>query len=154
MDGNSFYLYQYKALREEIMFSMGQLYSTEMYGALAVLVVYAWLFLNSSRISIRALWFIPPFLIIVCAVHCLVLSLRISMMGSYLKEIEEVMGTDSRIVGWEHYKLSHGWLDASDHVLATVACVIAFVASIAISQWGARMRLRDVVRQPAITDVV
>jgi hypothetical protein len=141
MDVNSFYFYQYKALREEIMFSMGQLYSAEMYGAIAVLAVYAWLLINSSRISIRAVWFIPPFLIIVCAIHCLVLSLRISMMGSYLKEIEDVMGTDSRIVGWEHYKLSHGWLDASDHVLAIAACVIAFVASIAISRWGARMRL-------------
>ena len=128
------------------MFTLGQLYSTEMYGTIAIAGVYAWLLVNSSRISIRAVWFIPPFLIIVCAIHCLVLYLRLSMIGGYLRQIEEVFAADSKIIGWEHYKLSHGWVDTSDFVLATLAWVSALVASVAISWWGARMRLSGVVR--------
>ena len=146
MDVHSFYFDQYKALREEIMFTIGQLYSTEMYGAIAVAAVYAWLLVNSSRISLRAVWFIPPFLIILCAIHCLMLTLRLSMIGGYLKTIEDVLATDSKIVGWEHYKLSYGWVDTSDWVLATVGWASGLVASVAISWWGATMRLPDGVR--------
>ena len=41
MDIHPFYLEQYKMLRDEIMFTMGQIYSTETYGAIAVAGVYA-----------------------------------------------------------------------------------------------------------------
>lgn len=128
------------------MFTIGQLYSTEMYGAIAVAAVYAWLLVNSTRISLRAVWFIPPFLIILCAIHCLMLTLRLSMIGGYLKTIEDVLATDSKIVGWEHYKLSHGWVDTSDCILATVGWVSGLIASVAISWWGATRRLPDIVR--------
>lgn len=146
MDAHSFYLDQYKALREEIMFTMGQVYSTEMYAAIAVIGVYAWLTVNGSRISIRAIWFFPPILIIACAIHCLVLCLRLSTIGAYLREIEKVLAADSKIVGWENYKLSHSWVDTSDYVLATVAWVSALSGSIALSWRAARMRPPDAVQ--------
>ncbi len=138
MDIQPFYFEQYKMLREEIMFSMGQIYSTETYGGIAVAGVYAWLLVNASRISVRAVWFIPPFLIVVCAVHCLILSLRLSMIGGYLKDIEEVaFGLNAKVPGWEHYKLSHGWVETSDFILASVTWVFASLAAIAVSWWGA-----------------
>lgn len=145
METHAFYLDQYKALREEIMFSMGQLYSTETYGAIAVAGVYAWLLVNHSRISLRAVWFIPPVLIFVCSIHCLVLSLRLSMIGGYLKGIEEVLGADTKIVGWEHYKLTHGWVETSDFILASLAWVSGLAGSIIISWWGARIRPARIV---------
>ncbi|MEY2482946.1 MAG: hypothetical protein QOK24_1474 [Verrucomicrobiota bacterium] len=146
MDVHSFYFDQYKALREEIMFTMGQLYSTEMYGAIAITGIYLWLFVNSSHISIRSIWLIPPFLIVACAIHCLVLSLRLSMIGGYLKELEEVLVEGNKIMGWEHYKLSRGWVDMTDYVLATVAWVFALGVSVAISWRGARTRPPGAVR--------
>jgi hypothetical protein len=141
MDIHSFYFDQYKVLREEIMFTMGQLYSTEIYGAIAVIAVYAWLSVNSARISVRTVWYIPPLLIFVCAIHCGILSLRLSMIGGYLKEIEEVLGTDTKLIGWEHYKLAHAWVEISDRALATFAWLSAFVGSVIMSWRATRVRL-------------
>lgn len=141
MDINPFYFEQYKMLREEIMFTMGQLYSTETYGALAVAVVYAWLLLNTSRISVRAVWFIPPCLIFVCAIHSLMLALRLSVIGEYLRGIEDVVfGLDAKLPGWEHYKRSHHWVDKTDFVLAGLAWAIGLGTSIAISWRGSIKR--------------
>jgi hypothetical protein len=147
MDIEPFYLEQYKMLRDEITFTMGQIYSTETYGAIAVAGVYAWLLLNAARISIRAVWFIPPLLIFVCAIHCLVLALRLSMIGGYLRSIEEVvLGMNGPIGGWEHYKLSHRWVETSDFVLASVAWTLATTAAIGISWLGFRMKLAQLSR--------
>ena len=143
MDILPFYLEQYKMLREEIMFTIGQLYSTETYSVIVVIAVYLWLLANPSRIAIRAIWFIPPCLIVIAAVHCIFLQLRLAMMGEYLRGIEEiVLGPDTKIQGWEHYKLSHGqWVEGTDVVLASLAWVFALIVSIAIACRRPKVRL-------------
>src|SRR5580700_5299760 len=133
MDANAFYLEQYKMLREEIIFSMGQLYSTETYAAIAVVVAYVLLLLNTHRLGTRSIWFIPPLLILVSGVHCLILALRISSIGNYLMRIEEIALPQGGILpGWEHYKLDHYAIDRIDFVLAILAWTLSFVVSLAI----------------------
>ena len=139
MDIHLFYLEQYKMLREEIMFSMGQIYSTEAYGAIAVLGMYAWLLVNTSRISTRPIWFVPPCLIFACSIHCLMLALRLSMIGEYLKGVEEaILGLETKVPGWEGYKFSHQGVEKIDFILASVAWVVALCGSIGVSWWGSR----------------
>jgi hypothetical protein len=139
MEINAFHLEQYKMLREEIMFNMNQLYSTETYTAVAVAAVYAWLLVNKHRISVRAVWFIPSFLIFVSSIHCLFLSLRLSMMGGYLRRIEEVaFKQDTTLPGWERYLNTQRWVNTSDFGLASIAWVLAFGGSMLISRWASK----------------
>jgi hypothetical protein len=138
LDTSAFYLEQYKALREEIISSIGQIYATEAFVVIVVLAVYGGLLLSESRISVSVAWFVPPVLIVACAVHCLMLALRISTIAKYLAGIEEIFGTGGKIQGWEHYKLSHGWIDKTDNVLAALGWMAMFAGSIVLLWWRTR----------------
>jgi hypothetical protein len=135
MNIHPFYLEQYKMLRDEIMFTIGQIYSTEIYTVIAAAGIYAWLFVNASRISVRAVWFVPTCLIFVSAIHCLILALRLSLLGDYLRGIEEtVFEQNNNVLGWERYKLLHGqWIEKTDYILSSLGWLIGFGASIALS---------------------
>jgi hypothetical protein len=140
MDKYTFYLEQYRLLREEIIFTLGQLYNTEMYAAIAASAIYLWLSIYDGRLSVRAVWLIPPVLIFASAIHCLLLVLRVSMIGEYLKDIENVFVGNGDIHGWEHFKVSHPSVDTADFVLASCAWLSVFVASVAISWSRAKKR--------------
>jgi hypothetical protein len=142
MNIHPFYLEQYKMLRDEIMFTIGQIYSTETYTVIVVVAIYAWLFVNASRVSVRAVWFVPTCLILLSAIHCLILALRLSLLGEYLRSIEEtVFGQNNNVPGWERYKLSHGQLiENTDHILSLLGWMVGFVASIALSWRGQKAR--------------
>ncbi len=145
MDPPAFYLEEYKALREEIIFTINQLYATEAFVVILVLAVYGWLLLGEPRVSVRGAWLLPPLLIVICAVHGLMLALRLSMIGKYLAGIEEVFGTQGKIPGWEHYKLSHGWIDTTDYILSALGWIGAFVGSVALAWCKVRKRPTKVV---------
>jgi hypothetical protein len=103
---------QYKALREEIMLYIQQVYRTELSAAVAVGATYAWLLVNKSSaapvIKVPAIvWAIPPFLIFLSLVRCSLLVLEMKRIAIYLKRIEEAaFGSDPQLPGWERFKVS------------------------------------------------
>lgn len=144
MDVQLTHLEEYKALREEIMQHIREIYRTELICAVAVGVTYTWLLLHKESILIRLIYFIPPVILLVGALRCFALIRQIKTVSEYFICIEEAaFGQDTDIPDWEHFlrdrrKNSHAQL--FDIVAASV-WVIAIVASIAVSwifsQWTA-----------------
>ena len=137
MDNQLTDLDQYKMLREELMQHFREVYRTEISGAIAVGAVYTWLLLHKQGITPRAIWFIPPLVIFVCAIRCLALAISIKVIAGYLRRIEEAaFGQDDILPGWERYISERGRrrLLLSFYVFAAVAWGLMFAGSI-IASW-------------------
>jgi hypothetical protein len=135
IDPKQFSIEQYKQLRDEIIQYVREIFQTEIYGGIAVASVYTWLLSHKHDLLVRAVWFIPPCLILIGAVHCLMLTFRIKHIGRFLKHLEQAAyGQHAKSFGWEHYKTdAHHWVDTTDEVIATIAWALVFVGSVLIS---------------------
>src|SRR5438552_586158 len=137
MHTNLTHLDQYKALREEILQHLREIYRTELSCAIAVGAVYTWIMLHKQDIGVRIVWFIPPCILVACAVRCLALTLQIKAASGYLRRVEEAaFGDGTKIPGWERYvhqgrqKLLVRIFD----IVAGVVWVVAIIASV-VSSW-------------------
>ena len=126
---------QYKMLRDEVMQYMREAYNTQVAAAIAAASVYTWLLLHKHDVPSRAVWFVPPCVILVGALRAFELTLRIRSIGGYLKRIEScASGPDSELSGWEHYKSAHRWIDISANLSAIIIWSLEFAASI-VASW-------------------
>lgn len=132
----SHHLDQYKISKDEIMQYLREIYRTELSGAIAAGAIYTWLLLHKGDVTSRVAWFIAPCLIFVCAVRCLELTLRITYLGRYLRQIEEVIfGSGTKLPGWERYRLIHRHrrFDIFFNIIAGIAWAGMFIGSIVLS---------------------
>src|SRR5689334_815416 len=123
MDTNLTHLEQYKMLRDEIMQHVREIYRTELVAAVAAGSVYTWLLLHRQDAGATSpvVWFIPPCLLVACALRCVDLIVRIKGIAKYLRTVEEVaFADDAKLPGWERYKVKRTWHDITSTVLATV----------------------------------
>jgi hypothetical protein len=96
---------QYKMLREEIMQRMRDIHQTEIFGAIGLGIVYAWLILHDAAVSSPILWFIGPSIVVLGAISCWVNVFEIWRIGGYLAQIEEIaFAGDEKLPGWERYQ--------------------------------------------------
>ena len=133
MDTNLTHLEQYKMLRDEIMQHVREIYRTELVAAIAAGSVYAWLLLHrqDAGATSPAAWFIAPGLLVACALRCVDLIVRIKGIAKYLRTIEEVaFRDDSKLPGWERYKVKRSWHDITSVVLAALLWLVVIGGSI------------------------
>ncbi|PTY07522.1 hypothetical protein DB347_09515 [Opitutaceae bacterium EW11] len=136
MDAHITHIEQYKMLREELMHHMREISRLELYGAIAVGATYTWLLLHKSDITARAVWFIPPCIVILCSLRCLAHTLHIKSIARYLKLLEELAFKDEQVVpGWERYASirAHKWITASEVLTSVVMWIITFGVTIIAS---------------------
>jgi hypothetical protein len=110
-DTPAFHLEEYKMLREEILEHLKEIYRTEALGAAAIVSVYTWLFTHDRAIIPAVAWYVPPFVLLVCAARCFDLTSKVSDIGKYLKNLEKLIFHEAASTfGWEHYKSERPWM--------------------------------------------
>jgi len=105
MDTKLTHLDEYKTLRDEIMLCQREIHRTWLWATIGAAAAYTWLPLHKSDIQFLGAWFIPPFLLIFCAIRNVLFRLRIGWMSEYIEEIEEdAFGQDKKLPGIGHFK--------------------------------------------------
>jgi hypothetical protein len=83
-------LEEYKAVREEIMVYQQEMHRTWLWAIIPAGAVYTWLALHMNGLSnVRAFWFIPAVLVLLCFIRYLGFSHRIERLALYQCKLEE-----------------------------------------------------------------
>lgn len=99
-DPHDFWIEEYKALRSEIDYYIGELRSQERYAVIAAGFVWSWLITNNRHEVF--LWSAPVLLMIAIVVRSYGMSEHIKVISKHIKLIEETFN----VTGWEHQKHS------------------------------------------------
>jgi hypothetical protein len=128
---------EYKALRDEMLQHIQQIYRTETYAAVAVSGCYTWLILQKhNSVSLPfVIWLIPPTILLLSSLRCLHLVRNMEIIGRYLTLIEKDAFNDSKVPGWERFKTdkTNRFLDQQSNILAGGIWVLAIATSIILS---------------------
>jgi hypothetical protein len=129
---------QYKMLRDEIVQHMRETNQTESAGALAIGAAYAWLLVHKDSVTSQAIWFVPPVILLLCSIRCLVLTISIRQIAKYLRKIEEeAFGGNRTLPGWERYiaKGANRWLINGPASASVFLWILTISLSFTLSWW-------------------
>jgi hypothetical protein len=127
---------EYKMLRDEITLYQNGISRMELAGGIAAGSIYTWLLLNKDKVSSHAVWYIVPVVLLICAVRCLDLTIRIKDVAKYILRIEDVaFEHDEKLRGFEHYKLTRPWLDFASTAFVTIGWLVMIGGSAFFSWW-------------------
>lgn len=95
---------QYKMLREEISQRQQQIYKVESSGLLGTGAIYTWLITHKTEVASALAWYIPPFILLLCFLHCIEHVSHINRIAKYLRRIEKSSFSEhANLPGWEQH---------------------------------------------------
>ena len=104
-----FYNNQFGALRQEILFHLGQAGRSETSAPVAAAGVWAWLASQHLSAALAWCWFIPVLFPVFGVIRARSTGRKVQLIGAYLRYFEHATTAD-RICGWE--TATKAWLDS------------------------------------------
>ena len=108
-----FHAEEYKQIRTEVGLLLARVENLFRYSFIVTAIIYAWLITQSVGLSgsdvclklpvelLRPGWFVPPAFVFLTGLLAAAAYWRINQMGSYLKDLENVLGAG--FLGWEKF---------------------------------------------------